>query len=192
MITHRADSDWETVSHRDNRMSSFKSLRTPGSKNVLEINVFDFSLKYLMCSSFLPPFSPLAVIRCIPPYIPLDLFLTSYARRRTEASFTGSGGRLSFVQEGVGSVRSPKARGSVPPGLQNQHRPRGAASLQGLLLQGTGNMNEHIDTHQTHKYVQGNVSTIKNTEATQRSLNIIYVKWNKRTSVLCCPKNPKP
>ena len=68
------------------------------------------------------------------------LFLTSYARRRTEAGFTGSGGRLSFVQEGAGVVRSPEARGSVPPGLQNQHRPRGAASLQGLLLQGTGNM----------------------------------------------------
>lgn len=32
MITHRADSDWETISHHDNRMSSFKSLRTPGSK----------------------------------------------------------------------------------------------------------------------------------------------------------------
>lgn len=29
MITHRADSDWERVSHRDNRTSSLKSLRTP-------------------------------------------------------------------------------------------------------------------------------------------------------------------
>lgn len=67
----------------------------------------------------------------------------SYARRCTEACLTGSGGRFSSVQEGAGFVCSPKAWSSIPPGLQNQHRPRRAAALQGFLLQGTGSRCMH-------------------------------------------------
>ena len=69
-----------------------------------------------------------------------ELFLISDARRCTETGFTGSGGRISTFQEGVSFVCRPEAGGSVSPGLQNQHRPRGAAALQGLLLQGIHNM----------------------------------------------------
>lgn len=61
----------------------------------------------------------------------------SHAGRRAEAGFAGSGGRFGSVQEGPGSVCRPEARSSVPSGVQNQHWARGAAALQGLLLQGT-------------------------------------------------------
>lgn len=72
---------------------------------------------------------------------PCTLSLWSYARRRTEASAAGSGGRLGSVPKSPGFVCGPEARGPVPTGLQNQHRSRGAAALQGLLLQGRAREN---------------------------------------------------
>lgn len=134
-------------------------------------------------------FCPLSLYFCLLPSFPTSCcLLISYARRWTEASSTGSGGRLSFVQEGAGFVCSPKARGSVPPGLQNQHRPCGAASLQGLLLQGTGNMKR------AYAYTNSTPKSVHNPDALLRALfknncNVVYVKLNKKTSVYCCSKN---
>lgn len=108
-------------------MSSLKPLRTPRFTDLQVLEVH--GLVVLECSLASLPLSSSPTPNIIP---------ISYAGRRTETGFTGSGGRLSFVQEGAGFVCSPEARGSLPPGLQNQHRPRGAAPLQGLLLQGTG------------------------------------------------------
>lgn len=144
MITHRADSDWETVSHHDHRMSSLKCLRTPRRKN-LQVLETDLFVVLFECSPVSEYFSLILSTIFSPP--PSNLSPISYARRCPEAGSAGSGGWLGFVQEGVGFVRSPEARGSVPPGLQNQHRPRGAAPLQGLLLQGTGRMDEHTCIH---------------------------------------------
>ena len=53
-----------------------------------------------------------------------------------EADPAGAGGRLGVIQEGAGAVCGAAAGDAVSAGLQDGHRPRGAAALQGLLLQG--------------------------------------------------------
>ena len=53
-----------------------------------------------------------------------------------QAGPLGPGGRLRSVPEGAGDVRGAAAGASLPPGQQDLHRPRGAAALPRLLLQG--------------------------------------------------------
>lgn len=60
----------------------------------------------------------------------------SDAGGRTEARSAGSRGRLGALSESSGAFRGPEAGSSVPSGLQDEHRSRGAASVPSFMLQG--------------------------------------------------------
>ena len=51
-----------------------------------------------------------------------------------EADPAGSRGRLCALQEGPRALRGPASGVTVPAGLKDSHRPRGAAPLPGLML----------------------------------------------------------
>lgn len=59
---------------------------------------------------------------------------SSYAGGSFEADITGSGGWFSLVAESVGAVRCAAPGVAVSSGLQDCHRSRSTASLQGLLF----------------------------------------------------------
>lgn len=59
----------------------------------------------------------------------------SHARGGAEAGPAGVGRRLRPVAQGPGDVRGAAPGAALPPSFQDEHRPRGAAPLQGLLFQ---------------------------------------------------------
>lgn len=165
--------------------------------NVFVLNIFLFILSpHLFLLLFLSFSLPPTTSRCHS----LCPFLISYARRCAEAGFAGSGGRLGSVQEGAGFVCGPEARGSVPSGLENQHRPRGAAALQGFLLQGAVYGWTHIHTHMitrkycmcTYKNMWANC-TVKGSIYEIRKLTAPWMKpmssWTKEPQFGAVPKN---
>ena len=63
----------------------------------------------------------------------------SHARGGDQAGAACPGGRGGDSQEDARAVRGATAGKLLPPGLQNLRGPRGAAALQGVLLQGSKN-----------------------------------------------------